>query len=224
MSKIEPSVFKFLSELEKNNDRDWFTANKKRFESEAKEPFLNFLEDLRTRLAKSEPELSKIPVKKMMFRIYRDIRFSKDKSPYKTHLTALISPEGTKNKTFPAHYLHISADECFLAGGAYFIENADVLYRVRRFVFDNSERFEKLINAGSFKENFGEMQGEKHKRIPPEFKEFHERQPLIANKQFYWSANLSPKNLQKDGAAELIVEKIQAAAEIRKFFIEALDE
>lgn len=222
MQKLQKSIIDFLNDLAENNHIEWFHANKKRYEKEAKTPFIEFVTELRERLLPIEPRLSEVPVKKMIFRINRDIRFSKDKNPYKDHFAALISPEGTKNKTVPAHYLHISVTECFTAGGIYFFENKDLLHRVRKFVMDNSERFEKWIGDKDFKKLYGEMQGEKHKRVPPEFKEFHETQPLIANKQFYWTAKFPPKRLQKDDAVDFLLEHFAAARDLQKFFTEAL--
>ncbi len=224
MQKINKSIIDFLHDLAENNNLKWFHANKKRYEKEAKALFIEFVSEFRDQLLPIEPRLVEVPVKKMIFRINRDIRFSKDKSPYKDHFAALISPEGTKNKMVPAHYLHISATECFTAGGIYFFENKDLLHRVRKFVMNNAARFDKLINDKDFKNLYGNLQGEKHKRVPPEFKEFHEKQPLIANKQFYWIAKFPPKRLQKDDAIDFLLEHFAAARELQKFFTEALGE
>ncbi len=108
MQKLSKSVFDFLKDLAENNNLEWFHSNKKRYEKEGKTPFIDFVSELRERLLTIEPRLAEVPVKKMIFRINRDICFSRDKSPYKDHFAALISPEGTKNKVIPAHYLHIS--------------------------------------------------------------------------------------------------------------------
>lgn len=222
MQKISKSIIEFLCELSENNRVEWFHANKRRYEKEAKAPFLEFVSELRERLLPIEPRLGEVPVKKMIFRINRDIRFSKDKSPYKDHFAALISPFGTKNKMFPAHYLHVSPAECFTAGGIYSFEKTDQLQQVRSFVAANSERFSKLINDKNFESKYGELQGEKHKRVPPEFKEYHETQPLIANKQFYWIAKFEPKRLQKDDAADFLIDHFAAARDLQTFFIDAL--
>ena len=93
---LEKSFFDFLKDLGKNNDLDWFHANKKRYEKDLKEPFLALLEDIVVKAVKVEPDLATTPVKSMMFRINRDIRFSKDKSPYKTYVSAVIGAGGTK--------------------------------------------------------------------------------------------------------------------------------
>ena len=224
MQNISKSTIDFLIELEQNNHLEWFHANKKRYEKEAKTPFIEFVTELRERLLPFEPKLAEMPVKKMIFRINRDIRFSKDKRPYKDHFAALISPFGTKNKMFPAHYLHISPDECFIAGGIYFFENKDILHRVRSFLMENGDKFAKLIYDTEFKLKFGEILGEKHKRVPPEFKDFAEKQPLIANKQFYWTAKFTAKRLQKQDAADLLLNYFKAERNLQNFFIESLGE
>ena len=112
---LQQSYFDFFAELAQNNERDWFLAQKKRYESVAKEPFLHLLEQIVASLADSEPDLSLIPVKQMLFRINRDVRFSKDKRPYKEHLSASIGRFGTKDKLYPGHYLQLSAGESFMA-------------------------------------------------------------------------------------------------------------
>ncbi len=91
-------------------------------------------------------------------------------------------------------------------------------------MIDNAKPFEKLINDKEFKRFYGEIQGEKHKRIPPEFKEFHASQPLIANKQFYWMAKFPRERLQKDDAIDFLLEHFAAARELQMFFTEALGE
>ncbi len=127
---LQQSYFDFFSELAQNNDRDWFLANKPRYESIAKEPFLALVDKIVVALADSEPDLSLIPAKQMLFRINRDARFSKDKRPYKEHLSASIGRFGTKDKLYPGHYLQLSSGESMIAGGAYFFEADAAQFKV----------------------------------------------------------------------------------------------
>jgi uncharacterized protein (TIGR02453 family) len=220
--KINKKMIEFLIDLEFNNNREWFLANKPRYEKDVKEPFLNLVEEFRTRLLPTEPYLADVETKKMIFRLHRDTRFAKDKSPYKTHLSALISPLGTKDKCFPSHYLQISSKEIFVAGGIYWFEEKELLQKVRNFVKDNTERFLKLISDKNFVEKYGEIKGDKNKRLPKEFVEFEKIQPLIANKQFYWAATFDPKILFKEEGFEQILNHFHTAKNLQDFFKEAI--
>ncbi len=219
---MSQDYFDFFNDLSKNNDREWFNANKKRYEVYAKEPFIGLIEKIVESLADSEPELSLIPAKQMLFRINKDVRFSKDKRPYKEHMSASIGRFGTKDKLYPGHYLQLSAHESFIAGGAYFFEEKEVLLRVRRFIMDNEERFSELINAPLFKEKWGEIKGEKNKRFPPEFTEALEIQPLIANNQFYWSKNIDSKEALEPNFVNILRGYFEAAQPMNEFLKEAL--
>src|SRR5262249_18286010 len=114
------ATFGFLRELEANNNRDWFLANKDRFESTVREPFLRFIADFSGKLEKINPHFvaDPRPTGGSMMRIYRDIRFSKDKSPYKTWIAAhFYHHDAPEDSAAPAFYLHIDNQHCFTAGG-----------------------------------------------------------------------------------------------------------
>jgi uncharacterized protein (TIGR02453 family) len=113
----------FLAELKRNNNRDWFQANKDRYEADLKEPFLDFISDAGPRLRKISTNIvaDPRPVGGSLFRIYRDVRFSKDKSPYKTHAGAHFQMGG-KGVHGPGYYLHVEPGECFVAGGMWMPE------------------------------------------------------------------------------------------------------
>jgi uncharacterized protein (TIGR02453 family) len=221
---LKQSYFDFFEELSKNNDREWFTANKKRYEKDAKEPFITLVEAIVASLHDTEPDLSLIPAKQMLFRINRDIRFSKDKRPYKEHMSASIGRFGTKDKIYPGHYMHIAPHETFIAGGAYWFEEKTMLYRVRNFIAQYPERFAELIDNQAFKSTFGEIKGEKNKRMAPEFVEDVKRQPLIANTQFYWSIALTPKDALKPNFVEILRGYFETAQPLNNFLIEAMYE
>lgn len=216
-------MIEFLVDLEFNNNRDWFLANKSRYEKDVKEPFLQLVEEIRMRLLPTEPDLANVEAKKMIFRLHRDTRFSKDKSPYKTHISALISPLGTKDKCYPANYLQISSNEVFVAGGIYWFEEKELLERVRKYILNNSDQFSKLISEKNFVEKYGEIKGDKNKRLPKEFFDFEKIQPLIANKQFYWAATFEPKILFKDSGIDLLLSSFHAAKNLQDFFRKALE-
>lgn len=219
---LNQAYFDFFEELALNNDRDWFHANKKRYEKDVKEPFVRLVEAVVASLRDTEPDLALIPAKQMLFRINRDIRFSKDKRPYKEHLSASIARFGTKDKLYPGHYFQIGATESFIAGGAYFFEEKEMLLRVRRFIMDNHERFLTLLNDPVFVEKWETIKGEKNKRLPPEFVEIAEIQPLIFNTQFYWGKNIEPKLALQDNFIEILRGYFEAAQPMNQFLVEAM--
>jgi uncharacterized protein (TIGR02453 family) len=222
MPLLSQAYFDFFEELSHNNDREWFNANKKRYEKDVKEPFLRLVEAIVASLNDTEPDLALIPSKQMLFRINRDIRFSKDKRPYKEHLSASVGRFGTKDKLYPGHYFHISVQEAFLAGGAYWFEEKEMLLRVRRFIMDNHERFSDLLHDPNFAGKWETIKGEKNKRLIPEFAEFLDIQPLVANTQFYWGKNIEPKMALKDDFVEILRGHFEAAQPMNQFFVEAM--
>ncbi|NJN34835.1 MAG: DUF2461 domain-containing protein [Saprospiraceae bacterium] len=215
---LNTAFFNFFTELAQNNDRDWFNANKPRYEKDVKMPFLALLEQIVAELTDSEPDLALVPTKQMLFRINRDTRFSKDKRPYKEHFSASIGRFGTKDKIYPGHYLQVSPNEVFVAGGAYFFEEKTMLYRVRNFIAQHPERFAQLLDNHDFKDKYGEMKGEKNKRLPPEFVDDIARQPLIANTQFYWAATLSIEVALREDFAKILRGYFVAAQPLNEFF------
>ena len=219
---IEKPFFDFLKELAKNNESEWFHANKKRYEAQVKEPFLNLLEEIVIKAVKFEPGLAATAIKSMMFRINRDIRFSKDKSPYKTYLAATIGEGGTRNKIHPATYLHIGIDEAYICNGAYWFEDKETLTRVRRFIVDNDKRFQKLVGDKKWKAAFGEMLGHKNKRLAPEFAAAAEKQPLLFNTQLYWCAEFKSKRALEKDFAGFVAETMKTGMPLTHFLREAI--
>ena len=184
---------KFLTDLEKNNDRDWFNENKKRYINSVKGPFEVFIDALLNEIKEEDDSVSLTP-KEAIFRIYKDVRFSKDKTPYKTNVSAIISEGGRKNFTTPGTYLEITKTGLKFYGGAHFIDK-DQLQSLREFISENLSEFHALLKEKKFKTTFGTILGEQNKRVPKEFKEFLEIEPLIANKQFYYFTEIDKEKL-----------------------------
>ena len=155
MVYFSKETLKFLKQLEKNNNRDWFNKNKQRYLDSVKDPFETFIGDL---IEAMTPHFDSLPItpKDAIFRIYRDVRFSKDKSPYKTKISAIVSPGGTKNKTIPGIYLEISASEMRIYSGLYMLDSKQ-LYNVRSHISHNLEEFESLISDDKFVNSFAEI-------------------------------------------------------------------
>ena len=217
---ITRATIQFLQDLDKNNDRDWFTANKKRYEKEAKAPFEQWVAQIIAACHQFDSSI-RITPQDAIFRIYRDTRFSADKTPYKTHLSALISKYGRKNNDYPGFYLQIGPETIWMGGGAYFLEK-DPLTKVRRYIVENDDQFEALIKATSFVEKFGEIQGEKNKVVPLEFRDEVKRQALIANKQFYYMAELPVEQALRADSVAWVAAYFEAGKPLNDFVTAAL--
>ena len=190
MNYFTPDFLEFFKELAANNHKDWFDINRKRYANEVKEPFKKLVGDLINEIkSKHEPELL-IEPKDAIFRINRDIRFAKDKTPYKTNLSALLSPRGRKNHAYSSFYFELGPERIAIFGGCYGPSSQE-LASMRQHLLSNYSRFDKLRKDKSFISHFPKgIEGEKQKRVPKEFKEWVEKDDVFLNKQFYYGAEL----------------------------------
>ncbi len=188
-------VFKFLRDLEKNNNRDWFNEHKQTFkivEKEVKDFYNHVLE-----LLKTHDDVDKLK----MFRIYRDIRFSKDKTPCKTHFGG--SFHRIKPELRGGYYLHIDPKDTFIACG-FWEPHKDDLFRIRKeFEIDDTE-IRKIINDKKFVETFGELKGDEVKTAPKGFNKNHAAIDLIKKKQYIFIKRFSIEEALSSDFAENI--------------------
>lgn len=213
----------FFKGLAPNNHKDWFHKNKKTYERAVKKAFARFLTDLIQNIReKYDPELD-LEVKNAVFRINRDIRFSKDKTAYKLHVSAIVSRGGRKNMQYPGMYIQFGVGELSIGGGTYRPEKEN-LQLIREHIVRNPEKVKKLKANKAFKEIYKEIQGEKNKRIPKDFKEAVLSEPLIANKQFYFMAQYADDEsiLLKDDLMDWALEHYEAGMAWNQFFVEAM--
>lgn len=220
MSYFTAEYLKFFRGLKKNNSKAWFDANKKVYEAEVKKPFAAFVEEIITRIRAEDPTLT-TGAKEAIFRLNRDIRFSKDKAPYKTHMAANISAGGRKNYELPGFYLQFGPDQVMLGGGAYMLEN-ETIYKVRKAIVKNLDTFAALLKDKNFKQKFGTLQGEQNKVLPAEFKEYAAQQPLVANKQFYYMAELEAETILKKNLPELVMQHYHAGKAMNEFLKQSM--
>jgi len=204
MAYFTPDFVKFFKDLSKNNHKEWFNENRKRYQQSVKDPFYAFVDQLIEQVQAFDPDVQ-IQAKDAVMRINRDIRFSPDKTPYNLHYGAIISPAGRKDKSIPGLFLRFSPQMVGVFGGAHGIDKTQ-LQNIRKAIAKDVEGFQSLINESKFANNFGSIRGEQHKRIPPEFKATHQVEPLIANKQFYYLAELDPGIITDDKLIERIME------------------
>ena len=215
MSYFNPTFLQFFKELSKSNNTTWFNENREIYENEVKKPFSNLVEEMIKRIQQHEPDV-RIKAVDAIMRINKDIRFSKDKTPYNTHVSANISVYGKKNKSYPGFYFKLSPEEIIIYGGAYIPKNK-ILQNIRNYIFDNLEDFSTAYNDNLFKEKFGSIQGEQNKRIPTEFQTISEKEPLIANKQFYYAASLQSDIITSDKLPDTLMEYYLAGKKVNDF-------
>jgi uncharacterized protein (TIGR02453 family) len=177
MIYFTPDFTKFLKDLEQNNSTEWFNQNRKVYEKQVKEPFARFVAEMIKQIQKHEPDVNIKPADAIA-RINKDVRFSKDKTPYNTHVAANISPFGKKDKSYPGFYFQLSHDKVMLYGGSYMVQPVQ-LSKIRNSIAGNIEAFSALYESKDFKEKFGTIQGEKNKRVPEEFQTVAAQEPLI---------------------------------------------
>jgi uncharacterized protein (TIGR02453 family) len=220
MKYFSTAFFKFFDELTKNNNKEWFEKNRSTYENEVKQPFRKLVEDITITLSKDLPDLNR-DASKAIFRINRDVRFAKDKSPYKNNVAAIFSRNGKKDEDYPGFYMHLGAKETMVGGGKYFVLKPE-LEKIRQEIYYNNKEFNKLLNDKGFKEKFKTLDGEKSKILSPEYKEFTKTQPLIANKQFWYHANLTRKDVTGDKLDTILLSYFKAGMKMNKFLLEAI--
>lgn len=211
----------FFKELAANNHKDWFHENKKRYEASVKDPFKVFVQDMINRATKIDQRFAG-EAKDAIFRINRDIRFSKNKSPYKLQMGAVISPGGRKEGMgIPGMYLELGPEHFRFYSGIY-MPDKEALYKIREYISKHSDELNGLLHDTVFVERFGELKGEKNKVLPKEFKGYAETQPLIYNKQFYFFASLPPETILREDFADLVMEYFNASQPVRQFLTKAV--
>lgn len=220
MAWFTPDFNKFFIELAPNNNKEWFDANRKRYELSVKEPFEAFVAEVITQVAKVDPKVTITP-REAIFRINRDVRFSKDKAPYKSRMSAVVASGGRKDHSSGGIYFEIGPENVAFYGGQY-MPDKDQLQRIREHIAANLAQFKKLRTAKAFVEHFAEIQGEKNKIVPKEFKEALTKEPLIANKQFYFMAELPPKTVTSPKLVDLLMEHYVAMKPMNDFLAAAL--
>jgi len=211
----------FFKELASNNHKDWFDDNRARYHENIKKPFEDFVAVLMSELQKDDPNLNGDP-RKAIFRINRDIRFAKDKTPYKLNRAAFISRFGRKAGGYPGLYIHLGPEKVMIGGGVY-KPNKQELQSIREYIMNHSQEFDMAINSPGFKNAFANIKGEENKRLPSkELTEAARKQPLLYKKQFFYSADFPAELVTDERLLEFIVEKHREAKPVIEFFEKAL--
>ena len=217
---IAASTFEFLKSLQENNNREWFNANKEDYER-AKDNVQEFIQTLISKLSTIDPRIEEsIDAKKCMFRIYRDVRFSKDKSPYKTWFAAGISVDGRKLDG-PEYYIHIGPENSFIAVG-YWRPKKEHLESIRQEIDYNLNAFEEALATGNWTSE-DLSQEDKLVRPPAGYADDNAAIEFLKLKSFIIIKPLEDRDLLKAFALEDIVQVFQRTLPFKNFIHEAIE-
>jgi len=198
MKAISKSTLNYLCELTQNNNRDWFAENKERYTEEL-EKMSQFADSLLTKLQKHD-DIETLNGKKSLYRIYRDVRFSKDKAPYKKHWGGSFKRATGQKRG--GYYYHIEpGNKSFIAGGFWSPSKEDLL-RIREEIAMDAEELRTIINAKEFVKTFGQLEGEQLKTAPKGFPKDHENIDLLRYKQFIFWKPFTDKEIVSANFAE----------------------
>ncbi|MDR3250891.1 MAG: DUF2461 domain-containing protein [Tannerella sp.] len=208
-------IFKFLKELRENNDREWFKANKSRYD-ELHGKHVAIVQKIIDGIATFDGEIAGLDAKNCIYRIYRDIRFSYDKTPYKTHFGAYMTGFGGRTSPYGGYYLHLEPDNSLVSGGVW-CPSPEMLKRLRRDIYDSITEFVEILEEKKFKEVYGGLEGEMLKRLPEGFPKDFKYEDILRHKYFVVSAGKPEKFFCSDDWIERAVEDFRILCPFNKF-------
>jgi uncharacterized protein (TIGR02453 family) len=220
---ITPELFSFFRDLKKNNNRDWFEANKHRYEGQVREPLLRFITDFGIRLAEISPYYLADARRSggSLFRINRDIRFSKDKSPYKTAAGIQFRHEQGKDVHTPGFYLHLEPGQVFMGAGIWHPE-PKTLAKIRDAIVENPDRWQRAISDEAFKRGF-QLGGDSLSRPPKGYDPDHSFIEDLKRKDFIASVSLSEEEACTPNFIDRFAGRCRAAAPFMAFLTTSLE-
>lgn len=222
-NRFRPDLFRFLRDLASNNDREWFQQNKARYEDVARGPAMEFISAVAPGLERVSKHIraDPRPVGGSLFRIHRDVRFSRDKSPYKTHIGIHFRHEAARDAHAPGYYLHLEPGSVFMAAGMWRPDSAS-LANVRRAIVDDPAAWKRLVGAKTIRETFT-REGESLKRPPRGFDKEH---PLVEDlklKDHVLVASFDEEQATDEGFLTLFVARCRQASKYMAFLAGAND-
>ena len=182
MPRFPPETIRFLRALKRNNRREWFNARKDQYEAAVRAPMIAVIERLAIDFRTFAPELVASP-KTSMYRVYRDTRFSEDKTPYKTHIAAIFPWRGLPKHQGAGVYFHVAPDGVWIGGGMYAPQTPQ-LHAVREHVAANVKRLRAIVESAAFKRTVGTLEGERLQRVPRGFPQDHAAAEYLKYRQF----------------------------------------
>ena len=212
-------VLDFLRELAVNNNREWFQKNKKWYD-ESRNKVLFLTEVLINEIRKFDPTVPVLNPNDCLFRIFRDVRFSQDKSPYKTNFGCYIA-RGGKKANFAGYYLHIEPESSFAGGGIYMPEN-DTLKILREYIAENGEEFLSIIRNKEFQEIYPEMYDDKLKTAPKGFSPDHEYIDILKYKSFAFTHRIEDNEVLSENFIQGILHYYRHLSRVNVFLNHAI--
>ena len=216
-------IFNFLKELKENNNREWFNAHKESY-LEAKKIFEELVTKLILEIGEFDEEVKYLTPAECIYRIYRDVRFSLDKSPYKTYFGAYIAPRGGRKSILSGYYVHLESENSMLGGGIYCPEPA-VLKKIRLSIFENYDELEEILNNPQFISVFGKMYSDEQlKKNPVGFPADFKGIEYLKFKHFLVGHFLSDSALLKEDLTVYAPQIFKAMIPFNRFFNEILED
>ena len=215
--------FVFFDELKQNNNRDWFNDNKPRYHESVVNPISEFIVCMSPRLKKISPHYVANPAPHggSMFRIYRDTRFSKDKTPYKTHAAIHFRHEAGKNAHAPGYYVHLASDGLFYGGGVW-TPPGPQLSLIRDAIVDNANSWSRITNSSKIRDAGG-IRGDSLKRPPRGFDADHIHIDDLKRKSFYVMTEARASTIRKPEFIDQVTDAFRLATPLNRFIATALD-
>ncbi len=217
------ALFDFLRELKENNHREWFQANKERYEQIVRQPAMKFIAEFAPYLEEISPHFvaDPRPVGGSLFRIYRDVRFSRDKRPYKTHVGIQFRHELAKDAHAPGFYLHLEPGEVLVAAGSWH-PDSQALFRIRRAIADHPDEWEQAI-AFTRENSAYRLGGDSLKRPPRGFDPEHPFVNDLKRKDFYAVVYFDEATACQDDFLQIFAEACRTMAPLMRFLCRALE-
>lgn len=204
----------FLKAVKENNNVEWMNKNRDLYHME-RDNFFDFAKKLIEATQKIDKNLGELSVKECTFRFNKDIRFTKDKSPYKWNFGVIIREEG-KHGIGAGYYVHIEPGECFIWWWMY-MPPAPTLQRVRNHIAKHYKQLEKIISTPAFKKTFGSLQGDELVNIPRWFDKNHKAAKFLKMKSFYIGHTLSDKKVLQEGFIEYCISVFKVLKPLNDF-------
>jgi uncharacterized protein (TIGR02453 family) len=220
---ISPKLFKFLRELSRHNNREWFTEHKSRYENEVKHPAVELVRQIASPLARVAPMLEAIPKGHggSVMRIYRDTRFSKDKTPYKTNVGISIRHQAAKDIHAPGVYVHLDPQECFIGAGCWHPERK-VLSAIRAAIDEDPQTWTKTRDNKRFREKF-DLVGERLKTAPRDYAKDHPLIEDLRRTDFIGIAPLTTAEITGGEIVNILIDHVKRAKPLMQFLCDAID-
>ena len=220
VSCFTPEALAFLRALKRHNDRDWFKPRKEKYEALLRAPMIALVERLAADFRSFAPDLVASP-KTSLYRIYRDTRFSENKTPYKTHIAAVFPPRRLPKHQGAGLYFHVSPTEVWVGGGMYAPDSAQ-LQAVREHIAANLKRLRAIVESPAFRRTVGPLEGERLQRVPRGFAKDHPAADFLRYRQFLAGHELPPAMATSPRLYDTVLNIFRQVAPFTRFLNEPL--